>query len=114
MSDFEHNLSDKQTNYSPNGLFNTSSDLVDSSADSLETNDFEDETLEERLLGLFEMFPQSVRSNVLHISSVGAVGVSKLYGFMRTTVWVTVTSTIILLTPLAIHLEGIADELNEW
>ena len=68
------------------------------------------ETLEERLLGLFEMFPQSVRNNVLHLSKVGVIGITKLYGFMRTAVWVTVTTTVILLTPLSIEMDRIADE----
>src|SRR5699024_7867050 len=68
-------------------------------------DDFEDETLAERLWGLTEMFPESLRSATWTISTSSVSGVKGLYQFSRSAVWIIATSAIILAAPALIENE---------
>ena len=63
-------------------------------------DEFEDETLSERLWGLTEMFPEPVR-NVVGTVFDGTVGLSKnVYFGSRKTLWVLGSSFTILILPI--------------
>jgi len=70
-------------------------------------DDFEDldETLTERLIGLTEMFPQSVRNGFVFATKGSVNGFKQLYGFSRSALWVVFTSSVVLLAPLALEME---------
>ena len=73
-------------------------ELID---DSLEL----EESLSERLVGLTEIFPEWFREGTAHL--YGAI--PKVYDLLRTCVWVTATSTFMLLTPVVIEMERLAE-----
>ncbi|XP_065211194.1 mitochondrial import receptor subunit TOM22 homolog [Planococcus citri] len=67
----------------------------------------EDETLLERLLGLTEMFPQSVR-NLSYGAVVGCKnGVKNFYGFSRSAAWILFSTSTILFAPLMFEIERV-------
>lgn len=73
----------------------------------LEDDDDEDfdETFAERLWGLTEMFPESVR-NASYSLSTGAVGGAKgLYSFSRSAFWVIFSSSLVLFAPVLLEVE---------
>ncbi|KPM09763.1 mitochondrial import receptor subunit TOM22-like protein [Sarcoptes scabiei] len=67
--------------------------------------DFEDETLSERLWGLTEMFPEPVRDLSWSISTKAVKMTKFLYGFSRSAVWIITTSALILVAPTLIENE---------
>ncbi|CAG0914212.1 unnamed protein product [Notodromas monacha] len=73
-------------------------------ADDLDDEDL-DETLTERLVGLSEMFPESVRTGSVKLASWSAQAVKSLYGFSRNAVWVVFSSSIILFAPVVFEIE---------
>lgn len=67
--------------------------------------DFEDETVLERLYGLTEMFPQRVR-NCAYSSMTGGWKCSKaIYKFTRSSLWIGATSFMILVVPIVFEQE---------
>jgi len=78
--------------------------------DSPDTDDIEDETLVERLYGLTEMFPESVRSLTWNLKSLTTSGVKTLYKFSRSTLWIVSTSVVVLALPAAFEIEKVRME----
>merc|ERR1712244_208816 len=72
--------------------------------------DYDDETIIERILGLTEMFPESVRlgANALASGSVG--GVKWLYSMSRSVSWIIFSSSAILFMPIMIETERMGME----
>lgn len=69
-----------------------------------------DETLTERLLGLTEMFPESVRSGTI-ATARGLVSSAKwLYSVSGKTVWILSTSFVILALPVIFEVERVQTE----
>lgn len=69
-----------------------------------------DETLTERLLGLTEMFPESVR-NGTSTAAKGMFGSAKwLYKFTGKTCWILSTSFVILALPVIFEVERVQTE----
>ncbi|KAJ7390155.1 Mitochondrial import receptor subunit TOM22 [Desmophyllum pertusum] len=69
-----------------------------------------DETLTERLIGLTEMFPESVRKGS-STAVKGVVGGAKwLYNFTGKTVWIVSTSFVILALPVIFEVERVQTE----
>ncbi|CAL8283942.1 unnamed protein product [Merluccius merluccius] len=82
-------------------------DLDDDEDDEL------DETLMERLWGLTEMFPDTVR-NVADASAHCSVSVvKKLYSFSRSALWVGTTSFMILVLPVVFETERLQLEQQQ-
>lgn len=75
--------------------------------DATETDDIEDETILERLYGLTEMFPESVRDLTWNLKSLTTAGVKGLYKFSRSTLWIVGTSTVILAFPAMFEIEKV-------
>ncbi len=73
-------------------------------------SDYEDETVLERIQGLAEMFPDSVRNGSCALAS-GSVGALKwLYSTSRTVSWVVFSSSAILFMPIMIETERMGIE----
>lgn len=64
-----------------------------------------DETLSERLWGLTEMFPESVRNTTQILSNKTTSGVKGLYSLSRNVAWVVFTTSIILFAPVIFEVE---------
>jgi len=64
-----------------------------------------DETLGERLWGLTEMFPESVRSGVYTLTTGCLSSVKNLYSFSRSAAWVLFASSTILIAPVVFEVE---------
>lgn len=74
---------------------------------------FEDETLGERLWGLTEMFPETVRNVTWTFGTSSVICVKGLYSFSRSAMWILATSAIILAAPVLIENEkSQLEELN--
>ncbi|XP_037546689.1 mitochondrial import receptor subunit TOM22 homolog [Nematolebias whitei] len=72
-----------------------------------------DETLVERLWGLTEMFPDSVRS-AAEVSAQCSVSVlKKFYSFSRSALWVGTTSFMILVLPVVFETERLQLEQQQ-
>ncbi|XP_056433165.1 mitochondrial import receptor subunit TOM22 homolog [Gadus chalcogrammus] len=72
-----------------------------------------DETLMERLWGLTEMFPDTVR-NVADASAHCSVSLAKkLYSFSRSALWVGTTSFMILVLPVVFETERLQLEQQQ-
>nr|CAB3267164.1 mitochondrial import receptor subunit TOM22 homolog [Phallusia mammillata] len=67
--------------------------------------DFEDETLYERLWGLTEMFPDSLRNATAKSADYTVLGTKKLYRFVRSAMWVGTTGFMILVVPIVFEQE---------
>ncbi|KAJ8955153.1 hypothetical protein NQ318_009046 [Aromia moschata] len=68
-------------------------------------DDEPDETLAERLWGLTEMFPESVR-NVTHATVVSTqAGLKFAYSFSRSALWIVFSTSIILFAPVIFEVE---------
>ncbi|XP_044269410.1 mitochondrial import receptor subunit TOM22 homolog isoform X2 [Tribolium madens] len=71
----------------------------------MDYDDEPDETLSERLWGLTEMFPESVR-NATHAAAVNTQqGVKNLYSFSRSALWIVFSTSIILFAPVIFEVE---------
>lgn len=64
-----------------------------------------DETLGERLWGLTEMFPESVRDITYNVTVTTTQGIKSFYSFSRNAVWFVVSSSVILFAPLIFEVE---------
>lgn len=72
-----------------------------------------DETLMERLWGLTEMFPETLRT-AAEVSAQGSVSVAKkLYSFSRAAMWVGTTSFMILVLPVVFETERLQLEQQQ-
>lgn len=69
-----------------------------------------DETLAERLIGLTEMFPESVRSGTSSAARGVVSGAKWLYTFTGKTVWILSTSFVILALPVIFEVERVQTE----
>ena len=65
----------------------------------------EDETIVERLIGLTEMFPDSLVNFVSKSTELAVFGTKKLYGFGSSALWIASTSFTILALPLIFEVE---------
>ncbi|OCT85478.1 hypothetical protein XELAEV_18023646mg [Xenopus laevis] len=75
--------------------------------------DMLEETLSERLWGLTEMFPESLRT-VAGVSLNFSVGASKkLYSFSRSALWIGMTSFMILVLPVVFETEKLQMEQQQ-
>ncbi|XP_035213252.1 mitochondrial import receptor subunit TOM22 homolog [Stegodyphus dumicola] len=64
-----------------------------------------DETLMERLWGLTEMFPESLRNFTSSAVSKSVSGAKCIYEYSRSAVWIICSSTAILVAPVVIEFE---------
>jgi len=69
-----------------------------------------DETLTERLIGLTEMFPESVRNSTSTAAKGVTSGAKWLYNFAGKTVWILSTSFVILALPVIFEVERVQTE----
>lgn len=69
-----------------------------------------DETLTERLLGLTEMFPDSVRNGTSTAAKGVFSGAKWLYKFTGKTCWILSTSFVILALPIIFEVERVQTE----
>ena len=67
--------------------------------------EFEDETLAERLWGLTEMFPPSVCNGVSMLTSASLKGVQVSYNFSRSALWIGTTTFMVLILPVIFETE---------
>lgn len=67
--------------------------------------DFEDETLSERLWGLTEMFPDNVRKATWTVFSNTCKSVKYVYSCARSATWIVFSSSLILFAPLILEIE---------
>ncbi|XP_029934506.1 mitochondrial import receptor subunit TOM22 homolog [Myripristis murdjan] len=83
--------------------------------DEIEDDDDEDldETLVERLWGLTEMFPDTVRSAAEVSAQCSVSLVKKLYSFSRSALWVGTTSFMILVLPVVFETERLQLEQQQ-
>ncbi|XP_077980556.1 mitochondrial import receptor subunit TOM22 homolog [Glandiceps talaboti] len=70
-----------------------------------EDEEFEDETLGERLLALTEMFPASLRNAVCKLGSSTVSGIGSTYRFSRSAMWIFSSSFMILVLPVVFEVE---------
>lgn len=63
------------------------------------------ETLVERLWGLSEMFPESVRSATYSTYMNTQAGIKCAYSFSRSAIWVIFSTSIILFAPVIFEVE---------
>jgi len=84
--------------------------------DNLETvsssdlDDIDDETLSERLWGLTEMFPDSLRNVTWKTNKMTVNAIKSLYKFSRSTLWIVGTSFVILGMPVLFEVERVQTE----
>jgi len=75
-----------------------------------EDEDFEDETLTERIMGLSEMFPDFVRSAASTAFTSSLKGANAAYRFTRSSLWIIGTSVVILALPVVFEVERVQTE----
>ncbi|NWX41295.1 TOM22 protein, partial [Steatornis caripensis] len=84
--------------------------------DELEEDDDDeelDETLAERLWGLTEMFPESVRSAAGATFDLSLTVAQKMYRFSRAALWIGTTSFMILVLPVVFETEKLQMEQQQ-
>jgi len=67
-----------------------------------------DETLAERLMGLSEMFPESLRAGTTSLVKNSWSGSQYLYGFTRSAAWILFSTASILFMPVMIETERLS------
>ncbi|TRZ02259.1 hypothetical protein DNTS_034032, partial [Danionella cerebrum] len=72
-----------------------------------------DETLLERLWGLTEMFPETLRSAAEVSAQCSVSAAKKLYSFSRSALWVGTTSFMILVLPVVFETERLQLEQQQ-
>ncbi|CAL8072513.1 unnamed protein product [Calicophoron daubneyi] len=82
-------------------------------ASDIDDADFEDETLLERLIGLTEMFPESVRRRVSSTFYFIISGVKSSYGISRSVSWFLASTATLCFLPLFLELERVQTEEQE-
>lgn len=70
-----------------------------------EYDDEPDETLSERLWGLTEMFPETVRNSTHTLTTKSWSGIKSLYSLSRTLLWIVASSSVILFAPVIFEVE---------
>lgn len=78
---------------------------IKSDEDELLDDDDLDESLAERLWGLGEMFPESVRNATYSVASNTWDGVKGIYSFSRVATWLFFSSSVLLFAPLIFEIE---------
>ncbi|XP_063165518.1 mitochondrial import receptor subunit TOM22 homolog isoform X2 [Candoia aspera] len=78
-----------------------------------EEDEDEDETLAERLWGLTEMFPESLRSAAGATFDVSLSVAQKMYRFSRAALWIGTTSFMILVLPVIFETEKLQMEQQQ-
>ncbi|EDW17612.1 mitochondrial import receptor subunit TOM22 homolog isoform X1 [Drosophila mojavensis] len=68
-------------------------------------DDEPDETFGERMMGLSEMFPESVRNAVSSVATTAAKSFRSLYQFSCNASWIFFTSSVILFAPVIFETE---------
>ncbi|KAM6435910.1 mitochondrial import receptor subunit TOM22 homolog [Liasis olivaceus] len=81
--------------------------------DTEEEEDELDETLAERLWGLTEMFPESLRSAAGATFDVSLSVAQKMYRFSRAALWIGTTSFMILVLPVVFETEKLQMEQQQ-
>ncbi|KAF6774682.1 hypothetical protein AHF37_06573 [Paragonimus kellicotti] len=81
------------------------SDLID--------EDFEDETVVERLIGLTEMFPESFRNGCSSAFKVALSGISTTFNMSKNVSWFLASTATICFLPLFLELERAQTEEQE-
>ncbi|KAF5273888.1 hypothetical protein FQA39_LY01003 [Lamprigera yunnana] len=69
-----------------------------------------DETLSERLWGLTEMFPETVRNATYTMAVTTKDSLKGFYGFSRSAFWILFSSSIILFAPVIFEVERVQME----
>ncbi|XP_042325196.1 mitochondrial import receptor subunit TOM22 homolog isoform X1 [Sceloporus undulatus] len=85
---------------------------LEEEAEELEEDEL-DETLAERLWGLTEMFPESVRSAAGMTFDVSLSLAQKMYRFSRAALWIGTTSFMILVLPVVFETEKLQMEQQQ-
>ena len=99
--------SDRDTgSLAPVALIDTNEDEEDYDSDE----DYDDETIIERILGLTEMFPESVRVGACTLATGSVGGVRWLYSMSRSVSWIIFSSSAILFMPIMIETERMGME----
>ncbi|OQV16824.1 hypothetical protein BV898_08997 [Hypsibius exemplaris] len=70
-------------------------------------DDFEDESLQERLVGLTEMFPEVVRDTTSKLWELSKWSTANFYHYTREILWVVASSAVILALPVALEVESL-------
>lgn len=78
--------------------------------DDSEEGDYEDETILERILGLAEMFPESVRVGACSLASGSLASLKWAYSLSRSASWIMFSSSAILFMPIMIETERMGME----
>uniref|UniRef100_A0A8D0H2L9 Mitochondrial import receptor subunit TOM22 homolog n=1 Tax=Sphenodon punctatus TaxID=8508 RepID=A0A8D0H2L9_SPHPU len=78
-----------------------------------EEDDELDETLAERLWGLTEMFPESIRSVAGATFDMSLSVAQKMYRFSRAALWIGTTSFMILVLPVVFETEKLQMEQQQ-
>ncbi|KAG9483774.1 hypothetical protein GDO78_009606, partial [Eleutherodactylus coqui] len=78
-----------------------------------EGDDELDETLSERLWGLTEMFPDSLRSVAGATFDLSVCAAKKMYSFSRSALWIGTTSFMILVLPVVFETEKLQMEQQQ-
>jgi len=73
-----------------------------------EDDDDIDETITERLIGLTEMFPESLTNGALSLVKNSWAGTKYLYGFGRSAAWIFFSTASILFMPVMIETERLS------
>jgi len=81
----------------------------DEDYDSDEEN-YDDETILERILGLAEMFPESVRVGACTVASGSLASLKWVYSLSRSVSWIMFSSSAILFMPIMIETERMGME----
>ncbi|XP_063677785.1 mitochondrial import receptor subunit TOM22 homolog [Bolinopsis microptera] len=74
-----------------------------------------EETYLERIIGLREMFPRSARTGGAFVATTTKTSSLWLYHFIKSAIWITTTSAIIMALPVAIEITQIqaADDMKK-
>ena len=92
------------------GFINTKNDTSSGNLALKEDVDEPDETLSERLWGLTEMFPESVRNATYTAVTTTTSSLKGFYGFSRSAFWILFSSSIILFAPVIFEVERVQME----
>ncbi|THD18487.1 Translocase of outer mitochondrial membrane 22 [Fasciola hepatica] len=79
----------------------------------VDDDEFEDETLVERLMGLTEMFPESVRRTFSSAASMTFSGIKSTYSLSRSVSWFLASTATLCFLPLFLELERVQTEEQE-
>ncbi|NXR79145.1 TOM22 protein, partial [Pycnonotus jocosus] len=97
----------------PKGGAGKVEELEDELEEEEEDDEELDETLAERLWGLTEMFPESVRSAAGATFDLSLTVAQKMYRFSRAALWIGTTSFMILVLPVVFETEKLQMEQQQ-